>query len=56
MKVLFFLWSRNQRLLSIISGSGAAIWSETNFGLLATITLEVMPFRAYAPFPVPLPF
>jgi hypothetical protein len=29
----------------------AAIWSKLTFGLLATITLEVDPFHAYASFP-----
>jgi hypothetical protein len=40
----------------IISGTGAAIWSNLTLGLLATITLEVVFFRAYAPFPALLPF
>jgi hypothetical protein len=38
-------------VLSIISGTGAAIWSKNwLLGLLASITLEVISFRAYAPF------
>jgi hypothetical protein len=37
--------------LSIISGTDAADWSKLTLRLLATITLEVVPFRAYAPFP-----
>jgi hypothetical protein len=41
---------------SIISWTGADIWSETNFGLLAAITLEVAPLRSYAPFLTHLPF
>jgi hypothetical protein len=35
---------------SIISGTGAAIWTKLTLGLLATVTLEVFHFRAYAPF------
>jgi hypothetical protein len=41
---------------SIISGTGAAISSKTNFGLLLTITLEVIPFFVYAPLATLLPF
>jgi hypothetical protein len=41
---------------SIISGTGAAIWSKLTFGLLATITLEIVSFHAYALFPVLLLF
>jgi hypothetical protein len=40
---------------SIVSGTGTAIWSKA-LGLLATITLEAVPFRDYAPFPERLPF
>jgi hypothetical protein len=41
--------------LSIISGTGAAIWLKLTLDLLATITLEVALFCAYAPFPALLP-
>jgi hypothetical protein len=41
---------------SIISGTGAAILSKLTLGILATTTLEVVPFCTYAPFPVLLPF
>jgi hypothetical protein len=41
---------------SIISYTGAAIWSKINSGLLANITLEVAPFHAYVPFLALLPF
>jgi hypothetical protein len=41
---------------SIISGTGAAIWSKTNFEPTSTIALEVVPFRSYATFPALLPF
>jgi hypothetical protein len=42
---------------SIISGTGAAIWSKKlTLGLLATITLEVVPFGAYVQFLVLLAF
>jgi hypothetical protein len=30
-------------------------WHKLTFGLLATITLQVVPFRAYSPFPAFLP-
>jgi hypothetical protein len=50
--VLYYVHSREQyKESSIISGTGAAIWSKLTLGLLATITLEVVPFGAYAPFP-----
>jgi hypothetical protein len=39
-----------------LPAQGAAIWSKTNLGLLATTTFEVVLFRAYVPFPVLLPF
>jgi hypothetical protein len=41
--------------LSISSGTGVAIWSKT-MGLLATITLKVVYFCAYAWFSALLPF
>jgi hypothetical protein len=41
---------RRYKESSIISGTGAAIWTKT-MGLLATVTLQAVPFRAYAPFP-----
>jgi hypothetical protein len=41
---------------SIISGTGAVIWSKVTLGLLAAITLEVIPFRVYAPLSAVLPF
>jgi hypothetical protein len=40
---------------SIISKTDAVIWSKTNFGTLATITLEEVFFHAYALFPALLP-
>jgi hypothetical protein len=40
----------------IISRTGAVIWSKPTFGLLATITLEVVPIRAYATLPALLPY
>jgi hypothetical protein len=43
--------------ISTVYGTGASIWSETNFGPIAPpITLKVAPFRAYAPFPALLLF
>jgi hypothetical protein len=48
--------ARTHTFLSTISGTGAAIWSKTNLALLATITFEVGPFCAYAPFPALLSF
>jgi hypothetical protein len=39
---------------STISWTGAAIWSKS-LGILATITLEVVPFHTYALFPELLP-
>jgi hypothetical protein len=36
--------------------ASAAIWSKLTLGLLATITLELVPFRAYTLFPVLLLF
>jgi hypothetical protein len=44
------------KLVSAASGTGASIWSKVTSGLLATVTLKVFPFRAYAPFPAILPF
>jgi hypothetical protein len=41
---------------SIITGTDAAIWPELTLSLLATIALEVVPFRTYALFPVLLPY
>jgi hypothetical protein len=41
---------------SIISGTGAVIWSNVTLGLLTTITLRVVPFRTYVPFPALLLF
>jgi hypothetical protein len=41
---------------TILSGIRAAIWSKLTLGLLATITLEVVPFCAYTLFPALLPF
>jgi hypothetical protein len=40
---------------SIISGTGAATWSKTNFGPTGH-ALKVVPFCAYALFPAILPF
>jgi hypothetical protein len=42
--------------ISIISETGAAIWSKLTLGLLASITPEVVRFRTYATFPALLPF
>jgi hypothetical protein len=42
--------------VSITSGTGAAIWSKLTLDLLATITLEAVPFRVYALIPALLPF
>jgi hypothetical protein len=41
---------------SIISGTGAAAIRQVTLGLLATITLQVVPFHGNAPFQVLLPF
>jgi hypothetical protein len=41
---------------SIIFGAGAATWLKLTSDLQATITLKVVPFRAYEPFPAFLPF
>jgi hypothetical protein len=41
---------------SIIFGTRTAMWSELTLGLPATIALEIVPFRAYAPLPALLPF
>jgi hypothetical protein len=43
-------------VVSIISGLVLPSGQKTTLGLLATITFEVVPFRAYAPFPALLPF
>jgi hypothetical protein len=34
----------------IICGTRAAVWSNLKLGLPTTLTLEVVPFRVYAPF------
>jgi hypothetical protein len=41
--------------ISIISETGAAVWSKLTLSRLATITLKVVPFCAYALFPALLP-
>jgi hypothetical protein len=52
-KVICFTYKET----SIIVGTDAAIWSKKlTFGLLATISLEVVRFCTYAPFPALLPF
>jgi hypothetical protein len=44
------------RAASIISGIVAAVLPDVTLGRLATVTLEVVPFCPYAPFPTLLPF
>jgi hypothetical protein len=39
-------------LVSVMSGTDAAIWSKLAWGLLATINLDVVSFRAYAGLPL----
>jgi hypothetical protein len=43
--------AREYKEASIISGTSVSIWSKLTLSLLSTITLEVVFFQAYAPFP-----
>jgi hypothetical protein len=55
-KMLLFYNIFYLELISIISENDAAVWSKTNFGPAAHLTLEVVPFRRYAQFPALLTF